>query len=112
MANRPSHAHRKKTRSDQCLNFSSHHQLHQKLVVINTLLDRCSNVVSEDREKEVAHITKALGRCGHPNWTIEKMKEHQSQKEKTKKRKDKQTNPHDSDVSNSVKLHKDSDTTE
>ena len=33
------------------------------------------------------HITKALGRCGYPSWTIKKVKEQQSQKEKPKKRK-------------------------
>ena len=46
--------YRKKTHTDQYLNFTSHHPLHQKLGVIKTLLDRCNNMVSEpeDRQKE------------------------------------------------------------
>jgi len=51
---------RKKTHTDQYLNFASHHPLQHKLSVIRTLLDRCSKVVSEgqDRAAEVAHIKK------------------------------------------------------
>ena len=37
------------------------------------------------------HITKALERCGYPSWTIKKMKEQQIQKEKTKEKKEKNT---------------------
>ena len=93
--------YRKKMHTDQYLNFTSHHLLHQKLGVIKPLLDRCNNIVlePENREKEVEHITKALERCGYPSWTIKKVKEQQSQKEKTKeknteKSKDMVTLPH------------------
>ena len=57
--------------------------------VIKILLDRCNNIVSEpeDREKEVEHIAKVLEKCGYPIWTTKKVKEQQSQKEKTKERK-------------------------
>ena len=53
--------YRKKTYTDQYLNFTPHHPLHQKLGITKTLLDRCSNIISEpeDREKEAEHITKA-----------------------------------------------------
>ena len=56
----------KKTHTDQYLNFTSHHPLHQKLGVIKTLLDRCNSIISEpeDMDKEVDHITKALERYG------------------------------------------------
>ena len=76
------------THTYQYLNFTSHHPLHQNLGVIKTLLDRCDNIVSEpeDREKEVEHITKTLERCGCPIWTIKKVKEQQSQKEKNKEK--------------------------
>ena len=82
--------YRKKTHTDQYLNFTSHHPLHQKLRVIKTLLDRC-NIVSEpeDREKEVEHITKAQERCGYPSWIIKNVKEQQSQKGKTTEKKEK-----------------------
>ena len=61
--------YRKKTHTDQYLNFTFHHALHRKLGVIKTLLER----------------------CGHPSWTIKKVKEQHSQKETTKEKKDKNT---------------------
>ena len=72
-------AFRKKTHTDQYLNFSSHHPLHQKLGVIKTLLDRCNNIVTdpEDRRKEEEYITKAFQECGYPKWTIRKIREKQ-----------------------------------
>ena len=56
--------YRKKTHTDQYLNFSSHHPLHQKLGVIKTLLDRCNNILTdqEDSRKEEGYIIKALSR--------------------------------------------------
>ena len=85
--------YRKKTHTDQCLNFTSQYPIHQKLGVIKTLLDRCNTIVSEPegREKEVEHITKALNICGYSSWTIKKMKEQQFQKGKTKEKKEKNT---------------------
>ena len=46
--------YRKKSHTDQYLNFSSHHPLNHKLAVIRTLLERCYSVVTEedDRKKE------------------------------------------------------------
>jgi len=57
--------YRKKTHTDQSLNFMSHHPLHQKLGVIRTLLNRYENVVTEeeDRRQEEEHITSALKKC-------------------------------------------------
>ena len=54
--------YRKKTHTDQYLNYSSHHPLHEKWGVIKTLLYRCNNTVtdSEDRRKEEEYISKAL----------------------------------------------------
>ena len=51
---------------------------------------RCSgeaSIVSEPEDREKAHHQ----RCGYPSWTIKNMKEQQSQKGKTKERKDKNT---------------------
>ena len=80
--------YRMKTHTDQYINFTSQYPLHQKLGFNKTLLNRCNTIVSEpeDREKEVEYIIKALERCGYSSWTIKKMKEHQLQKGKTKKK--------------------------
>ena len=62
---------RKNTHTDQYLNFSSHHPLHQKMGVIRTLLDRQTLVTEEeDKRKTREHIKEALTRCGYPQWTI------------------------------------------
>jgi len=68
--------YRKKTHTDQYLNFMSHHPLHQKLGVIRTLLNRCENVVTEeeDQRQEEEHITSALKKCSYPAWNIRKAK--------------------------------------
>ncbi|XP_070577734.1 uncharacterized protein [Ptychodera flava] len=69
--------YRKKTHTDQYLNFASHHPLHHKLGVIRTLLDRSKNIITleEDRIKEEEHIKMALSRCGYPDWSIKKVQE-------------------------------------
>jgi len=52
-------------RTDQYLNFSSHHPLNHKPAVIRTLLERCYSIVKEegDRKKEEEHVAKALSKC-------------------------------------------------
>ena len=84
--------YRKKTHTDQYLNFSSHHPLHQKLGVIKTLLDRCNNIVTdpEDRRKEEEYISKALQECGYPKWTIRKIREKQQNQQRKSKEKNKE----------------------
>ena len=68
--------YRKKTHTDQYLNFMSYHPLHQKLGVIRTLPNRCDNVVTEekDRRQEEEHVTSALKRCSYSAWSIRKAK--------------------------------------
>lgn len=67
--------YRKKSHTDQYLNFASHHPLHHKLGVIRTLFDRCDSVVSDPLDKiaERQHIEKALAVCGYPKWSFRKV---------------------------------------
>ena len=62
---------RKKTHTDQYLNFSSHHPLDQNMGVNRTLLDRCETLVTkeEDKRKEREHTKEALSRRGYPQFT-------------------------------------------
>jgi len=81
--------YRKKTHTDQYLDFSSHHPLQHKFSVVRTLLDRCSQMVTEeqDRQAEESHIQEALSRCGYPEWTTKRVKlDMEVQKEKAKKK--------------------------
>ena len=66
--------YRKKTHTDQYLNFMSHHPSHQKLGVIRTLLNRCENVATEkeDRRQEEEHNTSDLKKCSYPAWSTRK----------------------------------------
>ena len=79
--------YRKPTHTNQYLSFNSHHHLSHKLSVVRTLLDRAEKVVTEhgDKEEEVGVISKALGICGYPKWTVESTREAIQSKEKKKK---------------------------
>ena len=69
--------YRKPTHTDQYLNFSSEHPLHQKMGVIRTLFDRMNSVVTEedDRLIEEERVRAALRTCGYPEWAMNKVKE-------------------------------------
>ncbi|XP_072041861.1 uncharacterized protein [Amphiura filiformis] len=69
--------YRKKTHTDQYLNFDSQHPLHQKLGVIRTLFDRMDSIVTEeeDKKEEEKKIRTALQNCGYGaiqggQWTV------------------------------------------
>ncbi len=83
----------KPSHTDQYLSFNSHHPLYQKLGVICRLLDRCQNIVTDDKDNEIeeTHITEALQRCGCPRWSFNKVKKQmgRNQEQKIKNRKEK-----------------------
>ena len=68
--------YRKNTHTNQYLLFNSMHPLTHKLSVVRTLLDRCHSIMTEnqDRVREEETIQTALGNCGYPRWTINKVK--------------------------------------
>ncbi|XP_072039403.1 uncharacterized protein [Amphiura filiformis] len=69
--------YRKKTHTDQYLNFDSQHPLHQKLGVIRTLFDRMDSIVTEeeDKKEEEQKIRTALQNCGYPRWAMDRVKQ-------------------------------------
>ncbi|XP_071949894.1 uncharacterized protein [Antedon mediterranea] len=75
--------YRKPTHTDQYLNFKSNHPLQHKLSVINTLVDRCENIVStpEGQKQELDHIRQALKKCDYPDWSFKKVKKQRLQKQ-------------------------------
>ena len=79
--------YRKKTRTDQYLNFASHHPKHQKLGVVRILMNRCDTLVSceEEKKKEIEHLQTALSHCGYPTWALKRVEKKQKQEKKKKK---------------------------
>ena len=67
--------YRKKTHTDQYLNFASHHPKQQKLGVVRTLMHRSETITSEegDKKEEVEHFREALRVCGYPSWALNKV---------------------------------------
>ena len=65
--------YRKKTHTDQYLNFSSHHPLHHKQGVVRTLIDRADALCSDpaDKTEEYNHVSTALQRCGYSSKVIQ-----------------------------------------
>ena len=80
--------YRKKTHTDQYLNFASHHPKHQKLGMVRTLMNRCETITSEegDKKEEVEHSRGSLGVCGYPSWALNKVTD-SSKKKKNNNRK-------------------------
>ena len=88
--------YRKKTHTDQYLNFQSQHLLHHKVGVVRTLLDRMDKVFTEEEDRKVEEnkIRKALKQCGYPEWTVNKVKTDKVNKQakpKPRKKKNKAT---------------------
>ena len=64
--------YRKKTHSDQYLNFAFHHPKHQTLGGVRTLMSRRETITSEegDKKEEVEHLRGALSVCVYPSWAL------------------------------------------
>ena len=74
--------YRKATHTDQYLNFSSHHPVHQKLGVVHTLFDRMNTIISEkdDIKSEEQTIKNAHSLCGYPKWAFTKVQDKMANK--------------------------------
>ena len=66
--------YKKKTHTDQYLNYRSEHPNKHKMSVVNTLLHRATKIISTEdgKRKEIESIRNALSRCDYPNWIINK----------------------------------------
>jgi hypothetical protein len=69
--------YRKKTHTDQYLDFGSHHYKKQKTGLYKNFKHRIDTIVTkeEDRAAEDKHVREALRRCGHPEWALTNKKQ-------------------------------------
>ena len=80
--------YRKATHTDQYLDFRSNHHIKQKIGIISTFEHRIQELVTteEDQKKERSHVKKALRRCGHPNWSLNRKKKQKEKEEPVERR--------------------------
>ena len=76
--------YRKKTHTDQYLNFASHHPKHQKLGMVRIRMNRCETTTSEegDKKEEVERLRGALRVYGYPSWALNKVTDSSKKKNK------------------------------
>ena len=71
------------------LDFSSNHHIKQKIGISSTFEHRINTLITteEDKRKERSHVKKALKRCGHPNWSLNRKRKKKEEKvEKVERR--------------------------
>ncbi len=80
--------YRKATHTDQYLDYRSNHHVKQKIGIISTFENRVQTLITteEDKEKERKHVKKALKRCGHPNWSLNRKKKPKKNNERVERR--------------------------
>ena len=80
--------YRKATHTDQYLDWNSNHHVKQKMGLISTFEHRIEELVTEeeDKKKELRHVRKALRRCGHPNWTMNRRRSNRDKTEQDESR--------------------------
>ena len=66
--------YRKPTHTNQYLDWSSHHPLHQKTGVIHTLSQRAGDISSDNAslKEERELISTAMRNCNYPEWVIKR----------------------------------------
>ena len=63
--------YRKKTHSDQYVNFASHHPKHKKLGVVRRLMNRCEPITIKETDKK-GELKLMRRVCGYPFWALKK----------------------------------------
>ena len=63
--------YRKKTHTNQYLNFGSNHHLSQKVGIVSTLMKRLELISKEeDKETEINLLQNAFRACNYPEWSL------------------------------------------
>jgi len=72
---------RKKTHTDQHLNFASHQPKHQKLGIVRALMNRCDTITTEEGDKkcEMKHMRGVLRVCRY-FWPLKKVTDNNTEK--------------------------------
>ena len=74
-----SRVYRKKTHTNQFLNFQSNHHLKQKVGIVSTLMKRLEWVSKEeDQEEERKLLQRSFRACGYPEWTVQQKKKNKT----------------------------------
>ena len=96
--------YRKATHTDQYLDFRSNHHIKQKTGIISTFEHRIKELVTTDEDKkiELTHVKKALKRCGHPNWSLNRKKKNKQDKGEKVERRGKVVLPYVKKVSENI----------
>ena len=72
--------YRKKTHTNQYLNYNSNHHARQKIGIVSTLKKRVELITKEqDRIEEEKTLERAFKACGYPDWVVKRKKKDKSE---------------------------------